>query len=131
MSQQLARFRAGAGAAAPTTAPPPSELGYNPPDMFRLTREVRFAVNDAAGDDDDDEHSDSPPSNSYGGYPSLVGYGRYYTLAVTLAGELDPATGYLRNIKEIDDAVRGASSPPSATTCSAGRSRPARGAAAR
>ena len=71
--------------------------------MFRLTREVRFAVNDG---DEDDEQLDHPPSNSYGGYPSLVGYGRYYTLAVTLAGELDPATGYLRNIKDIDDAVR-------------------------
>ena len=71
--------------------------------MFRLTREVRFAINDG---DDDDEQFTRPPSNSYGGYPSLIGYGRFYTLAVTLAGELDPATGYLRNIKEIDDAVR-------------------------
>ncbi len=70
--------------------------------MFRLTREVRFAVND--GDADDQlRHS---PTNSYGGYPSVVGYGRFYSLAVTLAGELDPQTGYLRNIKDIDDAVR-------------------------
>ena len=71
--------------------------------MFRLTREVRFAVND---DDDADDQLRRPPSNSYGGYPSLVGYGRFYSFAVTLAGELDPATGYLRNIKDIDDAVR-------------------------
>src|SRR5688500_8675724 len=70
--------------------------------MFRLTREVRFAVN--GGDADDQLRH--PPTNSYGGYPSLVGYGRFYSLAVTLAGELDPATGYLRNIKDIDDAVR-------------------------
>src|SRR3954452_9677609 len=70
--------------------------------MFRLTREIRFAVN--GGDDDEQLHH--PPTNSYGGYPSLVGYGPYLTLAVTLAGELDPRTGYLRNIKEIDDAVR-------------------------
>ena len=70
--------------------------------MFRLTREVRFAINDGEADD----QLDRPPSNGYGGYPSLVGYGRFYALAVTLAGELDPATGYLRNIKEIDDAVR-------------------------
>jgi 6-pyruvoyltetrahydropterin/6-carboxytetrahydropterin synthase len=72
--------------------------------MFRLTREVRFAINDDGGDEDEQLHR--APSNSYGGYPSLIGYGRFYTLAVTLAGELDPATGYLRNIKEIDDAVR-------------------------
>jgi 6-pyruvoyltetrahydropterin/6-carboxytetrahydropterin synthase len=70
--------------------------------MFRLTREVRFAVNDG----ETDIQLSAPPSNSYGGYPSLVGYGRFYSLAVTLAGELDPATGYLRNIKDIDDAVR-------------------------
>jgi 6-pyruvoyltetrahydropterin/6-carboxytetrahydropterin synthase len=70
--------------------------------MFRLTREVRFAVNDG----DQDDQLRQPPTNSYGGYPSLVGYGRFYTIAVTLAGELDPATGYLRNIKDIDDAVR-------------------------
>jgi 6-pyruvoyltetrahydropterin/6-carboxytetrahydropterin synthase len=70
--------------------------------MFRLTREVRFAVNDG----DVDDQLDRPPGNSYGGYPSLVGYGRYFTLGVTLAGELDPQTGYLRNIKDIDDAVR-------------------------
>ena len=71
--------------------------------MFRLTREVRFAINDGG---EADEQLSSAPSNSYGGYPSLVGYGRFYSLAVTLAGELDPATGYLRNIKDIDDAVR-------------------------
>src|SRR5688572_7503407 len=70
--------------------------------MFRLTREVRFAINDGEADD----QLRRPPGNSYGGYPSLVGYGRFYSLAVTLAGELDPATGYLRNIKDIDDAVR-------------------------
>ena len=36
----------------------------------------------------------------------MAGYGPFLTLAVTLSGELDPRTGYLRNIKEIDDAVR-------------------------
>src|SRR5438034_4177489 len=72
------------------------------PVMFRLTREVRFAVN---GGEEDDQ-LDRPPTNSFGGYPSLTGYGPFLTLAVTLAGELDPRTGYLRNIKDIDDAVR-------------------------
>jgi 6-pyruvoyltetrahydropterin/6-carboxytetrahydropterin synthase len=70
--------------------------------LFRLTREVRFAVN--PGEDDDQLFH--PAANSYGGYPSLSGYGPFLSLAVTLAGELDPATGYLRNIKDIDDAVR-------------------------
>lgn len=69
--------------------------------MFRLTREVRFAVNDLP-----DDQLESPPSNSFGGYPSLRGFGQHFKLAVTLEGELDPRSCYLRNIKEIDQVVR-------------------------
>ena len=69
--------------------------------MFRLTREVRFAVNDSA-----DDQLDHPPSNSFGGYPSLRGFGQFFSLQVTLEGKLDPRTCYLQNIKEIDQAVR-------------------------
>src|SRR5438270_10022444 len=69
--------------------------------MFRLTREVRFAINTPI-----DEQLDGTATNSYGGFPSLMGLGRYYTLRVTLAGGLDRQSQYLINIKEIDDAVR-------------------------
>jgi 6-pyruvoyltetrahydropterin/6-carboxytetrahydropterin synthase len=69
--------------------------------MFRLTREVRFAVNDLP-----DDQLGQPPSNSYGGYPSLTGWGQQFRLEVTIEGELNSQTGYLRNIKEIDDFVR-------------------------
>src|SRR5437764_6432649 len=69
--------------------------------MFRLTREVRFAIND-----EPDDQLAQKPSNSYGGFPSLTGLGRYYTLAVTLAGELNRSSNYLRNIKEVDSVVR-------------------------
>jgi 6-pyruvoyltetrahydropterin/6-carboxytetrahydropterin synthase len=69
--------------------------------MFRLTREVRFAINPLA--DDQLSHA---PTNSYAGYPSLRGIGTFLTMQVTLAGELDPDSGYLRNIKHIDQAVR-------------------------
>jgi 6-pyruvoyltetrahydropterin/6-carboxytetrahydropterin synthase len=69
--------------------------------MFRLTREVRFALNDLP-----DEQLKSPPSNSFGGYPSLRGFGQYFTIAVTLEGELDPRSCYLRNIKDVDRVVR-------------------------
>jgi len=74
--------------------------GYNPA-MFRLTREVRFAVNLPP--------SDSPqntPSNTYGGYPSLNGIGHYFALQITFAGELDPATKFLQNIKMMDVLAR-------------------------
>ena len=69
--------------------------------MFRLTREVRFSINDLP-----DAQLDQPPTNSYGGYPSLTGFGQYFTIQVTLEGKLNPATGYLRNIKDIDQIVR-------------------------
>jgi 6-pyruvoyltetrahydropterin/6-carboxytetrahydropterin synthase len=69
--------------------------------MFRLTREVRFAINDLP-----DDQLTSSPSNSFGGYPSLRGFGQHLTLLVTLEGELDPRSCYLRNIKEVDQIVR-------------------------
>ena len=69
--------------------------------MFRLTREVRFAVNHAP-----DDQLASRPWNSFGGYPALTGAGRYFALHVTLAGELEPRTSYLLNIKRVDEAVR-------------------------
>ncbi len=71
--------------------------------MFRLTREVRFAVNDVP-----DDQLDHPPANSHGGYPSLTGVGHYLTAGVTLQGELELPSQYLVNIKRIDEAVRDA-----------------------
>src|SRR5688500_12203383 len=69
--------------------------------MLRLTREVRFALNDTP--DDQLAHA---PTNSHAGYPTLTGHGQFLTLAVTLTGRIDPAAGYLRNIKDVDQAVR-------------------------
>jgi 6-pyruvoyltetrahydropterin/6-carboxytetrahydropterin synthase len=69
--------------------------------MFRLTREVRFAINQ-----EEDPQWNSSPTNSYGGYPSLTGFGTYLTVRVTLSGQLDPRSSYLINIKEIDEAAR-------------------------
>jgi 6-pyruvoyltetrahydropterin/6-carboxytetrahydropterin synthase len=69
--------------------------------MFRLTREVRFAVNAVP-----DDQLERRPANSYGGHPSLTGLGFYLTARVTLAGELQPESQYLANIKDIDSLVR-------------------------
>jgi 6-pyruvoyltetrahydropterin/6-carboxytetrahydropterin synthase len=69
--------------------------------MFRLTREVRFAVNR-----DPHEQWDQAPTNSYAGYPSLTGVGTYLVLRVTLRGQLHPKSQYLINIKRIDEAAR-------------------------
>ena len=69
--------------------------------MFRLTREVRFAVNATP-----DRQLHDKPANSFAGHPSLTGFGQYFALAVTLQGELRPESSYLRNIKDVDEAVR-------------------------
>jgi len=69
--------------------------------MFRLTREVRFAVNL-----DVDSAPQPLPTNTYAGYPSLNGLGHFFALDVTFAGELDPATNFLQNIKMMDALVR-------------------------
>src|SRR5262245_4517167 len=74
--------------------------------MFRLTREVRFAIN-TAGTAAVDPQLKQKPTNGYAGFPTATTIAsQYQTLAVTLEGELDERTGYLRNIKEIDEEVR-------------------------
>jgi len=69
--------------------------------MFRLTREVRFAINP-----EPDDPSAAAGRNGFGGSPCLLGIGHYFALEVTLVGEPDATTGCIRDIKEIDRAVR-------------------------
>jgi 6-pyruvoyltetrahydropterin/6-carboxytetrahydropterin synthase len=69
--------------------------------MFHLTREVRFGVDSGA-----DAQLLAPPANSFAGFPTLGGLGAHFALQVTLAGQLDPDSQYLINIKRIDSAVR-------------------------
>ena len=69
--------------------------------MHRLTREVRFAVNPGPPDT-----ASTRAYNGHAGHPPLLGFGHFFTLRVTLAGHLEPASQYLVNIKEIDSAVR-------------------------
>jgi 6-pyruvoyltetrahydropterin/6-carboxytetrahydropterin synthase len=71
-----------------------------------LTRTVRFCL-----EPDGSLASDRPTSNSFAGWPPMRGLGRYYELHVTCAGPVDPVTGYLVNIKQIDQAVREAVLP--------------------
>jgi 6-pyruvoyltetrahydropterin/6-carboxytetrahydropterin synthase len=44
--------------------------------------------------------------NSYAGIPTLIPGGAYLEVRITLAGNLEPNSQYLVNIKTIDDAVR-------------------------
>lgn len=84
--------------------------------MFRLTREVRFSITE-----DNDEQLRRKPTNSYAGFPSLAGLGYYFTLRVTLRGEPEVSSNYLRNIKEVDQVVRREAVPLVAAFISRGR----------
>ena len=66
--------------------------------MVELHRTVRFSVENGDFPDGD--------SNGFGGVPAMRGLGRSYSVEVVCGGEPDASTGYLINIKTIDDAVR-------------------------
>ena len=68
--------------------------------MFKLTREVRFAINAA-----DEPPPQGRPANTFGGYPPVARLGLPLVARVTLAGPLDVQSQYLLNIKEVDAAV--------------------------
>ena len=66
--------------------------------MFRLTREVRFGIDDAA---------DADGKNGHAGRPAITSAaGRFFVFRLTIEGTPDPASGYLLNIKHVDAAVR-------------------------
>jgi 6-pyruvoyltetrahydropterin/6-carboxytetrahydropterin synthase len=77
--------------------------------MVELARTVRFAVNEA--------REWGPPSNTFAGYPSVQGLGRYYELDVRCRGDVDARTGYFLNIKEVDQAARQAMVPVIERAC--------------
>lgn len=83
--------------------------------MVDLTRTVRFCVNPPAPPTPPDSHASTRArdlsNNTFAGAPSMRGLGRYYELEVRCRGEVDPATGYFINIKEIDRAVRASAVP--------------------
>jgi 6-pyruvoyltetrahydropterin/6-carboxytetrahydropterin synthase len=75
--------------------------------MIELTRTVRFCVSAAsprAG-------LDAPAHNTYAGWPPFRGLGAHYELHITCAGDPDEPTGYLVNIRTVDESVRGVAIP--------------------
>jgi 6-pyruvoyltetrahydropterin/6-carboxytetrahydropterin synthase len=70
---------------------------------MRLSRTVRFSILPG-----ESPSSKKPPhANGHAGYPDAgVLAARYFELTLTLDGEVDATSGYLRNIKLIDDAAR-------------------------
>ncbi|MFI4914931.1 MAG: 6-carboxytetrahydropterin synthase [Phycisphaerales bacterium JB060] len=82
---------------------------------IELTRTTRFCVNDPAFGDPAG-HIERDP-NGYAGRPAMRGLGRYYSVDVTARGEPDAVTGYLIDIKGIDQAVRSSVIPMIARAC--------------
>lgn len=73
--------------------------------MHTLTRRVRMTVNPP------DAPSMPDGSHGYAGVPTPVGLGAHYECAVTVGGTPDARTGYVLDIKVIDDAARQALLP--------------------
>ncbi len=71
--------------------------------MVTLTRTVRFAVSPGT---DDPAAAQPSPSNSFAGYPTMIGLGAHYELDIRCRAHIDPVTGYTLNIKDIDAAAR-------------------------
>lgn len=78
--------------------------------MVLLTRTVRFSVNGPDASNGAHTHP-VPADNTFAAFPSMRGLGRHYELDIRCRGEIDPATGYFLNIKEIDRAVRASMIP--------------------
>ena len=70
--------------------------------MYRLTREIRFAIDLTCR-----EGRPIEGRNGYAGKPPVTGLGQvYYALAVTVRGEPGEGDGYIVNIKDVDGVVR-------------------------
>lgn len=67
--------------------------------MHELARHVRFSLNPFL-------ESESWGSNSYASRPGGEGLAFFFDLCVELAGEIEPSTGFLINVTEIDRRVR-------------------------
>ena len=74
--------------------------------MIEISRTVRFCISDGAAGMGSDSPQALARHNSYSAWPPMRGLGRYYELDVTCRGEPDGRSGYLLNIKHLDEAVR-------------------------
>lgn len=86
--------------------------------MVELRRTVRFAINPPSpGGTAGPADEGTVGKNGFGGFPRMRGLGRHYEIEAVCRGEPDPATGYLINIKRIDEAVRSGGVPAIASAC--------------
>ncbi|HYE01758.1 MAG TPA: hypothetical protein VD963_00845, partial [Phycisphaerales bacterium] len=83
--------------------------------MIRLLRTVRFSLNPPEPGRAPEDLG--PQTNSFAAYPTMRGLGRHYELDITCLGEVNPQTGYLINIRDVDQAARLAALPVIAHHC--------------
>lgn len=67
--------------------------------MHKLARQVRFSINPFLPQDSDG-------FNSFASKPTGEGLSIFFELCVNLAGEVEPATGFVANVIDIDNNVR-------------------------
>lgn len=67
--------------------------------MHKLARRVRFSVNPFLSEDGEG-------ANSFASKPAGEGLAVFLELSVELAGEVEPATGFVVNVTDIDEEVR-------------------------
>ncbi|MHC4455652.1 MAG: 6-pyruvoyl trahydropterin synthase family protein [Planctomycetota bacterium] len=67
--------------------------------MHKLAREVRFSINPFL-------ERQKEGFNSYASKPAGKGLALFFELAVTLAGDVEPSTGFVANVVEVDRCVR-------------------------
>jgi 6-pyruvoyltetrahydropterin/6-carboxytetrahydropterin synthase len=72
--------------------------------MHKLAREIRFSINPFSA-------SQEKGLNSYASNPTAEGLSFYFSLWVKLSSQLQPDTGFVINVVDIDKAVRGHTVP--------------------
>lgn len=72
--------------------------------MIELTREVRLSLEEGA----EKEGRPEGGANTWAGWPAARTLSPYLVVRGTFRGEPDPRTGYLVDIRRIDEALRGA-----------------------
>lgn len=76
--------------------------------VFRLTRAIRFALTPGAPIPGPKPRH----ANGHAGWPAPASVAsRWFELRITLEGDLDPDSSYLRNIKQIDERARALAMP--------------------
>lgn len=68
--------------------------------QVKLTRELRFGLHEPAPE------GAAGSANGFAGSPVLADIAPFLTLRATLSGEVDPATGMMVNIKQVDRVLR-------------------------